>query len=83
MKQKKRRTMDAVYPIADQVTRCNQKCVFCCNLPEVRGASRDQLKKLLVSGTDTLRIGLWEPTLDAGLPDLVRYAHTIGFKHVI
>jgi len=75
--------MDAVYPIADQVTRCNQKCVFCCNLPEVRGASRDQLKKLLVSGTDTLRIGLWEPTLDAGLPDLVRYAHTIGFKHVI
>jgi len=72
-----------VYPIADLVTRCNQKCIFCANLPGVKGAGRDQLKKLLVSGTDTLRIGLWEPTLSKELPELVRYAHKIGFKQVI
>ena len=80
---KKNDTINSVYPIVDLVTRCNQKCLFCSNLPDNIPSAPDQIKKLLASGADTLRIGLWEPTLSDKLPDLVRFARKSGFEKVL
>ena len=84
MKQEKSSTVNTVYPIVDLVTRCNQKCLFCSNVPGSIGVmpDRDQLKQMLASGADTLRIGLWEPTLSDKLPEFVRFARETGFKKI-
>jgi len=83
MAKKKRGNMNSVFPIVDLVTKCNQKCLFCSNPPGNIPSAPDQMKKLLAAGADTLRIGLWEPTLSDKLPDLVRFARKSGFKNVL
>jgi hypothetical protein len=82
MKQDKRLPVDTAYPIVDLVARCNQKCLFCSNTPGCLPNMPGQLKKMLASGADTLRIGLWEPTLSDKLPELVSLARKIGFKKI-
>jgi len=84
MKQKNSGTVNSTYPIIDLVTRCNQKCLFCSNIPGSKPVKPDlaQLEAMLASGADTLRIGFWEPTLSDELPELVRFARKAGFEKI-
>lgn len=84
MNQKKTATVNSAYPIVDLVARCNQKCLFCSNVPGSKGVKpgHSRLKEMLAAGADTLRIGFWEPTLSDELPELVRSARKAGFAKI-
>lgn len=79
-------TCTAVIEVTD---RCNMKCDVCFASSNAGGSDvpADDLKKMIdyvaqTQGFCSLQMSGGEPTLRDDLPDIVRYAKDIGFKHI-
>lgn len=66
--------------------RCNQDCGMCWQSREWGGFGADQVRTwiedLFAAGARDLLISGGEPTLDAGLPEHIRFARALGFTTV-
>lgn len=66
--------------------RCNQDCGMCWQSRDWRGFGADQVRTWIedffAAGARDLLISGGEPTLDAELPEHIRFARTVGFTTI-